>query len=293
LAARGVAAWDRFFAESGEDLVRRCGLIWLAADAMHVQDRHLRAPLVELAELTDRVPSVTVRVPAGTSIFEDRGAYSPVAGVTAAMRTRLSRLGCHFYEHTDVQSIDVSPHHVDVLARDVRIRANAAVVALGPWAPASPLLRDMTAEHGRLRVKKVVALHIDVSPTARCAGLVLLDDYSFLIPMKDEAYWLFSFTSQHWDVRPEPLLQVNADDLAIATPILDRWAPELAKRVSSSRVFCDCYAADPQPRIERHRESDRVVYIVAGAGNGFRFAPPCAEDAIDLLGLRPTVELPS
>lgn len=137
-----------------------------------------------------------------------------------------------------------------------------------------------------MRVKKVLSLHLVPKPTARCPALAFQEDYAFLIPMPEEAYWLFSLSSDEWDVEPHARsLRVTAADVEKAMSILFRWSPGEVPQILSARVFCDCYTADAMPLVAPHSSGEPVVFLGAGSGNGFRFGPPCAQDALDLLGL--------
>src|SRR5262249_29860807 len=109
-------------------------------------------------------------------------------------------------------------------------------------------------------------------------------DYAFLVPFVEEGYWIFSFASRHWDVEPDKPLHADVHDFALASEILERRMPGVAPLMAPGRVFCDCYPATGKPLVVRHRSSERVAYLCAGAGNGIRFAPPCAEDALDRIG---------
>ena len=290
LAERGIDAWRRTFDECAIGEARQCDLIWMTQYPGPLMERHLRHTLgeIQLEQVSDKLRSLPpLKWRSGVFAFFDRGCYSPSDPVATDLRERLVELGCIFFEGVAATAVIAREDRVTVLRRDNEcVEGRAAVVAIGPWAPGSALL-DGLEFHVRasLRVKKVVALHLHTPPTPDCAAVVWLDDYAFLIPFVEGGYWLLSFTSQHWDVTPDEPLTVNADDFAIATSIIERWLPDLTPLIGPARVFCDCYSRNGLPLVARHRESERVAYICAGSGNGFRFAPPCAEDALALVGI--------
>ncbi|UWU67906.1 FAD-binding oxidoreductase [Bradyrhizobium sp. NC92] len=220
-------------------------------------------------------------VPSDTAVELDRGSYSPVDRIVQDLAQRLKAAGVSLYERTSIKGIRQGPSNILLQTLDNReYLARRAVLAIGPWLPDSPLVAHLT-DTPRMRVKKVVALHLAARPTPKCPMIGLFDDYAFLIPMIEEGYWLFSFTSQEWDVRADcDELHVSSDDLARATAILAKWFSCDVPAVASARVFCDCYSDDGVPFSRPANTVAGLQIISGGAGNGFRFGPGCAEEAI-------------
>jgi glycine/D-amino acid oxidase-like deaminating enzyme len=156
------------------------------------------------------------------------------------------------------------------------------VLAPGPWL-AAPAWRDRLARLD-VRVKKVVALHIEQPPAAGDGVVVFHDEDAFLLPLHEQRRWLFSYTSQVWDVEPDRLTgSVSAADLADAREVLVRRAPRLAGAARSGRVFCDAYSPDREPLVRALDEEGRLVFAGAANGSGYRLAPAIAAEAADLL----------
>jgi len=288
LAARGLRSWRRMLSEGSRAFGRTCDLYWITADPASLRRMHVGRGLRDSTPeaLASRLRSLDQpAVPKDHAVLVDECSYSPVSRVVDTLRRQLVEAGCDLREGVEAAELQPNGAEVAVRRRDGSVVAGeTAVVALGPWAPASPLM--VGAVVTGLRVKKVVSLHLDREPSADCPAIAFHEDYAFLVPMPEEAYWLFSFTSEHWDVDPEPAtLRVDAADLEKARRILDRWFPGRAPAVASARVFCDCYSRDSLPVVGRHRHTPSVAFVAAGSGNGFRFAPPCAEEALDLVGL--------
>ena len=99
--------------------------------------------------------------------------------------------------------------------------------------------------------------------------------------MPDEGRWLFSFTLRVWDVLPGELA-MTSEDRAAALEVLDRFMPSLVEHCASARVFCDAYAPDWTPVIDRAGAPGFVAAGV-GCGSGYRLAPAIAMRALDLL----------
>lgn len=276
--------WQAIYPQGHWPIGRDCDVFWLT--------RHPKE-LARLSSVGGTIPStssaLTERlsslphffVPSDTAVELDRGSYSPVDRIVQDMVQRLKALGISICERTSVERIRQGPGNILLLTSDAREHlARRALLAIGPWLPDSPLVAHLP-DRPRVRVKKVVALHLAARPAPKCPMIGLFDDYAFLIPMIEEGYWLFSFTSQEWDVRADTdKLRVSSDELARANAILAKWFSCDVPAVASARVFCDCYSDDGVP-FSRPAKTIAGLHVVGGgAGNGFRFGPACAEEAI-------------
>jgi D-arginine dehydrogenase len=164
------------------------------------------------------------------------------------------------------------------------IIADQVVLAPGPWL-AAPAWRELVAPLG-LRVKKVVALHIEQRPSPADEVVVFDDEDAFLLPVASRGHWLFSYTCTEWDVDPDALTEgVSASNLGAARDCLRRYSPSLAQACRSGRVFCDAYSRSGEPVVQALDETGRIVFAGAANGSGYRLAPAIAAQAIDLLYL--------
>ena len=284
LARRGLRDWDRLFPQMSWPVGRRCDLFWIASDVASLRSWHVAngPTAMDRHHLELRLSGLAVAaIPADRAILADWCSYSPVANIAEELARRLNAIDCEIHE--DFTVVDVVPDDVavDLRSADKRmLRSKRVVIAIGPWLPGFHLLSAAQLP-ARPRVKKVVSFHLDRKPTPDSPAIALQEDYAFLIPMIENGYWLFSFTSRHWDVLPiASTLHVNEADVAVGMAILKKWFPADTPSILSTRVFCDCYAADGVPFVAAHRTSRNVVFLGGGSGNGFRFAPPCAEDAL-------------
>ncbi|MEI9997649.1 MAG: FAD-dependent oxidoreductase [Rhizomicrobium sp.] len=286
-ARRSLKGWERIFPDASWPVGRRLDLLWIASDVGKLREWQLGTGpgLSDGAAWMSRLSGLAAgMVPAGRATLADRCSYSPVRGIVVELAGRLKREGCEIRENFGVDEITPCGDGVDIRGVDARtVRAKRAVVAIGPWLPGSHLV-DEADLRVRPRVKKVVAFHLDRQPAPDCPAIAIQEDYVFLIPMIEDGYWLYSFTSNHWDVRPVASeLRVDDGDIERGMAILRKWFVHDVPGIASSRVFCDCYGGDGAPFVVPHRSSGRVVFVGGGSGNGFRFAPACAEDAIDRL----------
>ncbi|MHC6156748.1 NAD(P)/FAD-dependent oxidoreductase [Bradyrhizobium elkanii] len=286
LLNRGTEIWREIYPH-GRPGGRDCDVFWLTRDPEELTRTSCLVSTVPSTSfaLRERLSSLPqFLIPSDMVVALDRGSYCPVNSIVQDLAQRLGAVGTSIRERTSIARIRQRPSHLLLESSDhSELLARRGVLAIGPWLPDSPL-RAHLANEPRLRVKKVVALHLAARPTTNCPMIGLFDDYAFLIPMVEEGYWLFSFTSQEWDVRPDPGgLHVSSDDLARATAILTKWFSPDIPAVASARVFCDCYSDDGAPFSRPAQDVAGLYVIGGGSGNGFRFGPACAEEAIGSL----------
>lgn len=165
-----------------------------------------------------------------------------------------------------------------------RFVTERVVIATGPWVVAG--LGKEVAREAQVRIKKVAALHVDFAPRRNDPVLFFFDVDAFLLPLFEQRRWLFSFTSEEWDVVPDiSKLSISTADRDAALAILERYCPSLVPHCQGGRVFCDGYGPNRSPVVVRHPDMPDYVLAMAGSGSGFRLAPGIAREALHLLGL--------
>ena len=227
------------------------------------------------------VPGGLAIVPAGCRAWAGNGAhYADVGRLTQLLAAGL-RPRARVWEGTAVTAVEPGGSDVVLkLGTGSTLTAGRVVLTPGPWV-ADPAWRELLEPLG-LRVKKVVALHVERPPGPADPVVVFHDEDAFLLPLAGRGHWLFSYTSPDWDVSPDALSGgLSATDLDRGRAILERYAPDLAGVTVSGRVFCDAYSPDRAPVVRA--VADRVVFAGAANGSGYRLAPAMAAEAADLL----------
>lgn len=225
-----------------------------------------------------------IRVPQDMSVWDVTGAhYADVHRLTHVLITDL-RTRAEVREGVRVTELDPGVAGVGLsLSTGERLTVDRVVLAPGPWL-GDPAWAELIAPLGA-RIKKIVALHIDQPVEETDRALVFHDEDAFLLPLAYRGHWLFSYTCQDWDVDPDEIgAHVVAHDVEQARECLGRYAPSLALRCTSGRVFCDAYSDSGQPLVRRIDPNGRVVFAGAANGSGYRLAPAIAAEAVQLLG---------
>jgi glycine/D-amino acid oxidase-like deaminating enzyme len=275
--------------------VHPVGMTVVAAEsgAGALRERYLDGTLTR----TDSVPWDEVRIPGGSGAWEVEGChYADVGGVAQILAGALRpRVGVR--EGVRVTGVDPDDHGAVRLRLGTgeTLAADRVVLAPGPWLH-DPAFRDLVAPLG-IRVKKVVALHVERRPEDDARVVFFQDDDAFLLPLRHRGHWLFSYTCTEWDVDPDALHDgLSAAHLEQAREVLGRYAPGLVADCAAGRVFCDAYSPDRQPRVLALDPAGRIVLAGAANGSGYRLAPAMAARAAEAAGFpdpgRPTTPTP-
>jgi len=165
------------------------------------------------------------------------------------------------------------------LCSGVKVHSRQIIVVPGPWIN-HPLSRKALTARG-LRVKKIVAAHLNVKPIEQAPLIVFDEEDAFLLPCHHRKQWLFSYTCKEWDVEPEAIRSLTPENLNNAREILAKYAPTLADQLHDGRVFCDAYSPGSEPTV--FRADDGVIYAAGCNGSGYRLAPAIAAEVIQLI----------
>src|SRR6266566_4750354 len=190
------------------------------------------------------VPNRAVLLPEGSRAWHIAGChYTDVYQLAQIIAAQL-RPRVRFLEGVAVTGLAPRGRAVTVHGgTGERLVADRVVLAPGPWLR-RPGWHDLVAPLG-LRVKKVVALHIEQRPAAADEAVLFDDDDAFLLPVMHRGHWLFSYSRQEWDVDPDGLTAgLSAADIGPARELLRRYSPALADACGAGRVFCDAYSPD-------------------------------------------------
>ncbi|MBT2402871.1 MULTISPECIES: FAD-binding oxidoreductase [unclassified Streptomyces] len=236
----------------------------------------------------DELPPVVPALPEGYAAWDGDGCqYADVHSLTQLLAAEL-RPAADFREGVAVTGLAATAEGVRLtLTGGATLTAGHVVLAPGPWL-ADPAWRELVAPLGA-RVKKIVALHIEVPPLPGDRAVVFHEEDTFLLPFHHRGHWLFSYTCQEWDVDPATVgSSVTAGHLREARALLSRYTPDLAERCVSGRVFCDAYGPAGAPLAAPLTEDGRVVFAGAASGSGYRLAPALAARTADLIRSLPS-----
>ncbi len=286
-----AAESQRYYAELAaarpELPIHRLGMTVIAPERTEPKLREVYLPEADLRRAPE-VPPVVTRLPEGSVAWSGDGCqYADVPALAQALAAE-SRPRAEFLEGVTVTEVATDAAGVRLtLGTGVTLTAERAVLAPGPWLAAKAwhhLVEPLGA-----RVKKIVALHIEQPPTPDDGAVVLQEEDAFLLPYRHRGHWLFSYTCTEWDVDPDTvdpgLTPAHCEE---AREVLDHYAPGLADRCVSGRVFCDAYAPGGAPLVRPLTGDGRLVFAGAAGGSGHRLAPAVARETVRLLSAQPS-----
>jgi glycine/D-amino acid oxidase-like deaminating enzyme len=284
---RRMAAYSQGYYEKLKEVrpslpIHPLGMSVVASEA---SARHLQEAYLDCARLVraDDTRSPLIRVPEHAGVWHGEGCqYADVQALTQALAQEL-RPRISFREGVHVAAIGPTAGSVVLeLGTGDALTVEQVVLAPGPWLTA-PAWKELVAPLG-VRAKKVIALHIEQSPSERDGAIVFQDEDAFLLPLLHRGHWLFSYTCQEWDVEPDAVLDgLSPHNVEEARDCLRHYAPTLVKHCAGGRVFCDAYSSDREPQVHVLDGAGRVVFAGAANGSGYRLAPAIASEAADLL----------
>jgi D-arginine dehydrogenase len=241
----------------------------------------------EATGLTDQFDN-EIRLPAGTRLYRIGGCHhADVYALAQALAARARQAGkVRFAESVRVTGLTVTGSGVAVSTSEGRQRTfDQAVLAPGPWI-ADPAWRHLLSPLG-LRVKKIVAMHLDRPPKPDDELIIFEAEDAFLLPVAHRGHWLLSYTRIEWDVEPDAIASgagLSPEDVEAARAVLRPYSPALADACVSGRVCCDAYSPSREPVVTTLDGTDgRIVFAGAANGSGYRLAPAIATEAVNLL----------
>jgi D-arginine dehydrogenase len=223
--------------------------------------------------------------PAGRTWRLEDCHYTDVYGLTQAIAAQARQTQrVRFAESVKVTGLSITSSWVALNTSDgQRAAFDQVVLAPGPWF-ADPSWRDLLSPLG-LRVKKIVAMHLDRPPKPDDELIIFDAEDAFLLPVAHRGHWLFSYTCLEWDVDPDaPPQGLSPEDVEAARACLRPYSPELADACVSGRICCDAYSPDREPVVRALAGTGgRIVFAGGANGSGYRLAPAIAAEAVNLL----------
>jgi glycine/D-amino acid oxidase-like deaminating enzyme len=223
------------------------------------------------------------RLPDGMRAWPVAGChYADVYSLTGALAAQ-ARPRVRFAEGLAVTGLTPTAAGLTIeTSSGEELQVDQVVLAPGPWL-AAPAWGDLVSPLG-LRVKKIVAMHVDRPPGPADELIIFEQEDAFLLPLRHRGHWLFSYTCTEWDVEPDELTGgLSAANVSAAQAVLARYAPELADDCTTGRVCCDAYSPTREPVITALDADQRIVFAGGANGSGYRLGPAIATSAVALL----------
>jgi len=300
LLVRAYQLWDELSAQFGEQLLTRCGALMMGARESPVVAGSLASAerwglpheLLDAAEVRRRYPQFQLPTDHWAVYEADAGYALPEAAVLANLELAVDA-GAELWFDTVVESVELGPSGVHVLAADEELVAPKVVLATGAWA-------DRLANLDRLplSVTRQTVHWFQPADFAPEQSPVYLWDAP--VPAGTQDIQLYGFpqlpkeTGLKASIYRDPAnLLVDPDqldrtvterDVTLVRSLLDRLLPELHGELVTSSVCMYPAATGDDFVLGIHPgSSGRVVLAVGFSGHGFKFVPVVGEIVADLV----------
>lgn len=310
LLRRAMAGFDRIEAESGEQVLERCGVAivggvdssLIAASAESARLHGIPVEILEGEALRSRLPQFFATDGSGPA----RAILEPDAGFVRPERTLCAlaalarRDGATLREHARVRGWSIEAGSIAVEVDGGRIEADRLVIAGGAWAPSLLMPRGGASFPMPLvATRQVQAWLRPEDPTLAAPDRLP----AWLVDRGEAAAPLYGVpidpcaaptdlgrglakVAIHGEGAPcEPdrvERSVRPEELEALTALASRHLPGLRGRVESSSVCLYTNSPDGHFLIDRHPLDDRVVVATGFSGHGFKFVPVVGEALADL-----------
>lgn len=233
-----------------------------------------------------------LKLPVTSQIWRLGGCHYADVPALAQVIAALARPRVRFAEAVKVTGLSADKSGVTLnCGSGEQLRADQVVLAPGPWL-AEPAWADLLRPLS-LRVKKIVAMHLELPPGPEDELLIFEEQDAFLLPVIHRGHWLFSYTRLEWDVDPSaPAEGLSPEDVEAARATVRPYSPALADAFVSGRVCCDAYSQNHEPVVTMlDGTHGRVIFAGAANGSGYRLGPAIASEAVHLLYENDTASL--
>lgn len=241
-------------------------------------------------EFVDVIENASFFVRTDKCVLRDRhnGYARPAAisrGIVNCLRARAAHFSC--WEGVEAVAMQSENGACVVHLGDGRtILAKRVALAVGAWLLQSNLAGTVPASL-RLRTKKVGSMCVDVRPVPTDSAIVFYDEDAFLLPLRDEGRWIFSFTLNAWDASPQRSgCTLDPVELHDGLHMLHSLAPMFVSSVGGTRVSYDVYTPDCVPIVYSPSAMPQVTIASGCSGAGYRVAPALAEDLVARIHLQ-------
>ncbi|MFG0283400.1 MAG: N-methyl-L-tryptophan oxidase [Phycisphaerales bacterium JB039] len=299
LLQRAGAGWRRLETESGRELLRRTGALYLGArrpggfiDRTLAAARRFALPceLLDAAQLRTRFEQFTCPESCIGLLERDAGCLLPEAAVAAFAEVAL--------RHSAEVRAHVAVHAWRASAREVRLDTSAGefaaehlVVCAGPWTAAVcadlgvtlTVTRQVAAWFWPRRPELFDRKRLPAWAIEFDAGAGPVIQYGFgLQPEAPGVKTALHLPGPPIDPDDRDRLQPRPDDAESLRVALQRFLPEANGPLLALRPCLYTNSPDGHFILGRHPAHDRVTIACGFSGHGFKFAPVIGEALADL-----------
>ncbi len=291
MAIRSLALWDAFFARTGQNLLHRTGVLWMAkTDNAYAQEsrealRELGIDFQDLSpgDLNKRYPQIQVSENVGAIFETNSGALMARQAVQAVVAQFVRDGGV--YRHAAVRTPEGKDRLTQIMTGNERITADAYVFACGPWL--GKVFPDILGRRIFVTRQEVFFFGIPAGnrsfePPQMPVWIDFSDDrgmYGF--PDLENRGFKVAFDKHGPEIDPDTTNRfASPEKIAAARAYIAERFPALANApVVDSRVCQYENTSNGDFVVDRHPVFENVWIAGGGSGHGFKHGPAVGEYA--------------
>ncbi|MBA3386153.1 MAG: N-methyl-L-tryptophan oxidase [Chthoniobacterales bacterium] len=295
LVQRAYELWRELERASGEELLRRIGVLYVGEEGSNVIEgtqraaRQHRLPIESFSghQVTSRYPNLKL-LPEEVGLFEKEAGVLNPERANDVHQKRAEATGAEFRFCAAVKDWDFAGSKIRMRLQDgARVKARKVALALGPWFQATLLALGVP-----LRVQRNVQAWFTPGTDAYDAGKFP----AFLLNRRGLPAPLYGFPDFGDGVKaafhgfgeltdPDHVdREVNAGrDIEPLVRGMEMWMPGSARTFRAAKPCMYSLTPDENFVVDRHPRHANVLLCGGFSGHGFKFAPVIGEIAADLL----------
>jgi sarcosine oxidase len=303
LMNRSYQLWDELSADFGEQLFTRCGCLMIGRPDSPIvrgtvgsaEQWNIPHEVFDGAAMRARFPQFAVPSEQVAVLERDAGYVRPEVAVLAQLELAIAA-GAELWFDTEVESVELRPSGVHLIAADQELMAPKVVIATGAWATKLanldhyPLTVSRQTMHWYAPTTSVLDFTPDKMPVYLwdwpvADGEPPAELYGFPYLPGDSGVKVGLYhDGVHQDIDADLVERaVDDSDAVRLAKVLSEALPTLAgERVDGKACMYSAVPGDDFVLGMHPGGSERVVLAVGFSGHGFKFAPVVGEIAADL-----------
>lgn len=296
LLHRTYELWRALEHETGEDLLRTCGVLAVGRENSEIiagirraaREHDLTIEVLDRAQVRARFPMLRLRDDEVAILEPGAGVLAPER-CNAAHLTVAERHGATLQFEVAMRGWTFRDDVFDVeLGDGSRVSARSLVLALGPWVQST-----LAGLGVQIRVQRNVQAWFAPGAGARYSAA---EFPAFLVERDELPAPLYGFpdfgdgvkAAFHGAGELADPLHLNreihhARDVAPIARAMDDWMPGAAARFLEAKACMYSLTPDEHFIVDRHPTHKRLIVCGGFSGHGFKFVPVIGEIAADLI----------
>jgi glycine/D-amino acid oxidase-like deaminating enzyme len=228
-----------------------------------------------LLDITDKQVSINSvkNISDGNIMISGLNGFVSRRNISSYLMEIITKMGVIIYEGTEIVNTKKNNNDFELITQ-TGYKFTSPVVLNSSGASIFNLLKN--TKDINLRTKKIIAFHINHSPSCKDPITYFFDDDAFILPQPYYSRCLFSYKCEEWDIDIDPSsFKINQTDIENAEKVLNKYTNDFSTKILGGQVYMDLYnMPSSSPLI--HELENNYFAVGATGGSGVRLAPALA-----------------